>query len=72
MSVVYQTPRGDDLDTRLLRANVLKGVLEGTTTAMVNLVNADLLAKKRGLSAHQCRLSNVMHGAPWVQDASGS
>lgn len=50
MSVIYQTPRGDDLDTRLLRANVLKGVLEGTTTAMVNLVNADLLAKKRGIS----------------------
>jgi len=49
MSVIYQTPRGDDLDTRLLRANVLKGVLEGTTTAMVNLVNADLLAKKRGI-----------------------
>lgn len=40
---------GDDLDTRLLRANVLKGVLEGTTTAKVNLVNADLLAKNRGL-----------------------
>ncbi|KAF5842120.1 D-isomer specific 2-hydroxyacid dehydrogenase [Dunaliella salina] len=50
MSVIYQTPRGDDLDTRLLRANVLKGVLEGTTTAMVNLVNADLLAKKRGIN----------------------
>jgi hypothetical protein len=28
---------------------VLQGVLEGTTTATVNLVNADLLAKNRGL-----------------------
>jgi len=49
LAITYQTPRGDDLDTRLLRANVLKGVLEGTTTAMVNLVNADLLAKNRGI-----------------------
>ncbi len=57
MSIVYQTPRGDDLDTRLLRANVLKGVLEGTTTAMVNLVNADLLAKQRGIKCvHPWRL----------------
>jgi hypothetical protein len=28
---------------------MLQGVLEGTTTATVNLVNADLLAKNRGL-----------------------
>lgn len=49
VSITYSSPRGDDLDTRLLRANVLKGVLEGTTTAMVNLVNADLLAKNRGI-----------------------
>ncbi len=43
LSITYSSPRGDDLDTRLLRANVLKGVLEGTTTSTVNLVNADLL-----------------------------
>jgi len=49
ISITYSSPRGDDLDTRLLRANVLKGVLEGTTLARVNLVNADLLAKNRGL-----------------------
>jgi hypothetical protein len=49
LSITYASPRGDDLDSRLLRANVLKGVLEGTTTATVNLVNADLLAKSRGL-----------------------
>lgn len=41
--------RGDDLDTRLLRAMVIKGILEQITTSMVNLVNADLLAKTRGL-----------------------
>lgn len=34
---------------RLLRAMVIKGMLESTTTSSVNLVNADLLAKERGL-----------------------
>lgn len=41
--------RGDDLDTRLLRAMVIKGILEQITNNTVNLVNADLLAKTRGL-----------------------
>lgn len=41
--------RGDDLDTRLLRAMVIKGILEQIITNTVNLVNADLLAKTRGL-----------------------
>lgn len=39
----------DDLDTRLLRAMVIKGILEQITTSNVNLVNADLLARNRGL-----------------------
>jgi D-3-phosphoglycerate dehydrogenase len=47
--ITYHSPRGDDLDTRLLRAMVVKGILEQITTANVNIVNADLLAKKRGL-----------------------
>ncbi|EFN59904.1 hypothetical protein CHLNCDRAFT_56437 [Chlorella variabilis] len=47
--ITYHSPRGDDLDTRLLRAMVVKGMLEQITTSQVNLVNADLLAKKRGL-----------------------
>ncbi|PSC74816.1 D-3-phosphoglycerate dehydrogenase family [Micractinium conductrix] len=47
--ITYHSPRGDDLDTRLLRAMVVKGILEQITTSQVNLVNADLLAKKRGL-----------------------
>jgi hypothetical protein len=46
---VYAVFRGDDLDTRLLRAMVIKGILEQITTSTVNLVNADLLAKTRGL-----------------------
>lgn len=46
---MYKSSRGSDLDTRLLRANVIKGVLEEITTANVNMVNADLLAEQRGL-----------------------
>lgn len=49
INICYSSPRGDDLDTRLLRAMVVKGILEDITTAKVNLVNADLLAKNRGL-----------------------
>jgi D-3-phosphoglycerate dehydrogenase len=49
INICYSSPRGDDLDTRLLRAMVIKGILEEITTSRVNLVNADLLAKNRGL-----------------------
>ncbi|DBA94894.1 hypothetical protein WJX77_001897 [Trebouxia sp. C0004] len=49
IKITYHSPRGDDLDTRLLRAMVIKGILEQITTSTVNLVNADLLAKNRGL-----------------------
>eukprot|EP00878_Enallax_costatus_P023995 GHUV01025578.1.p1 GENE.GHUV01025578.1~~GHUV01025578.1.p1 ORF type:complete len:552 (+),score=220.22 GHUV01025578.1:123-1658(+) len=49
INVCYSSPRGDDLDTRLLRAMIIKGILEQITTANVNIVNADLLAKNRGL-----------------------
>lgn len=49
VKITYASPRGDDLDTRLLRAMVIKGILEQITNSTVNLVNADLLAKNRGL-----------------------
>jgi hypothetical protein len=49
IAITYSSPRGDDLDSRLLRAMVIKGILENNTTANVNLVNADLLAKNRGI-----------------------
>ncbi|KAF6266588.1 D-isomer specific 2-hydroxyacid dehydrogenase [Scenedesmus sp. NREL 46B-D3] len=49
INICYSSPRGDDLDSRLLRAMVIKGILEQITTSNVNLVNADLLAKNRGL-----------------------
>jgi len=49
ISLCYSSPRGDDLDTRLLRANVIKGILEQCCETKVNMVNADLLAENRGL-----------------------
>ncbi|CAG9464264.1 unnamed protein product [Pedinophyceae sp. YPF-701] len=49
LTITYDTPRGDELDTRLLRAMVLKGVLETVTEQKVNLVNADYLAKQYGI-----------------------
>ncbi|KAL6771313.1 PGDH1 [Auxenochlorella protothecoides x Auxenochlorella symbiontica] len=47
--ITYHSPRGDLLDSRLLRANVVRGILQQITTSQVNIVNADLLAKKRGV-----------------------
>ncbi|KAI8110031.1 hypothetical protein M9435_001711 [Picochlorum sp. BPE23] len=49
IEITYHSSRGGDLDTRLLRAMVVKGILEQITESQVNIVNADLLAKKRGL-----------------------
>lgn len=49
ISLCYSSPRGDDLDTRLLRSNVIKGILEQCCESKVNMVNADLLAENRGL-----------------------
>jgi len=45
----YKSVSPDDLDTRLLRANLVKGLVEHTTDAKVNLVNADLIAENRKL-----------------------
>ena len=47
VNVTYKTQAPDDLDTRLLRANLVKGLVEHTTNATVNLVNADLVAEER-------------------------
>jgi D-3-phosphoglycerate dehydrogenase len=49
VEITYHSSRGSDLDSRLLRAMVVKGILEQITESQVNIVNADLLAKKRGL-----------------------
>jgi len=66
VNITYSSPRGDDLDTRLLRAMVVKGILEEYTTAKVNLVNADLLAKNRGIKISEVTVrsegSDVLSG----------
>jgi D-3-phosphoglycerate dehydrogenase len=48
--VSYSSARGDDeLDTRLLRAMVTKGLIEPISSAYINIINADFIAKQRGL-----------------------
>lgn len=50
VKVVYKTARDpDDLDTRLLRAMITKGIIEPISTSIINLVNADFIAKQKGL-----------------------
>ncbi|KAM3758163.1 hypothetical protein ACB098_01G022200 [Castanea mollissima] len=50
VKVTYASARApDDLDTRLLRATVTKGIIEPISSVFVNLVNADFIAKQRGL-----------------------
>ncbi|KAJ8899976.1 hypothetical protein K2173_024087 [Erythroxylum novogranatense] len=50
VKVVYRSARGpDDLDTRLLRAMITKGIIEPISTSYINLVNADFIAKQKGL-----------------------
>ena len=49
MTIEYTSGRADNLDTRLLRAMVLKGILEKITDKTVNLVNADYLAEEYGI-----------------------
>ncbi|KAL5200762.1 hypothetical protein ABZP36_021965 [Zizania latifolia] len=50
VKVVYSSARDpDDLDTRILRAMVIKGIIEPISSAFVNIVNADYVAKQRGL-----------------------
>ena len=50
VKVVYKTARDpDDLDTRLLRAMITKGMIEPVSASIINLVNADFTAKQKGL-----------------------
>ncbi|PKA58674.1 D-3-phosphoglycerate dehydrogenase, chloroplastic [Apostasia shenzhenica] len=65
MKVVYTSARSpDDLDTRILRAMVTKGIVEPISSVFVNLVNADYIAKQRGLRISEER---VFHdGSPEI------
>lgn len=63
VKVTYASARGpDDLDTRLLRAMITKGIIEPISSVFVNLVNADFIAKQRGLRVTEERI--VLDGSP--------
>lgn len=63
VKVSYASARGpDDLDTRLLRAMITKGIIEPISSVFVNLVNADFIAKQRGLRITEERI--VLDGSP--------
>lgn len=58
MKVIYRSARdSDDLDTRLLRAMITKGIIEPISSSFVNLVNADFTAKQRGLRISEERVA---------------
>ncbi|GLT58884.1 hypothetical protein SLA2020_317440 [Shorea laevis] len=63
VKVTYASARSpDDLDTRVLRAMITKGLIEPISNVFVNLVNADFTAKQRGLRLTEERV--VLDGSP--------
>ncbi|CAN0878888.1 D-3-phosphoglycerate dehydrogenase 1, chloroplastic [Linum grandiflorum] len=63
VKVTYASARApDDLDTRLLRAMITKGLIEPISSVFVNLVNADFTAKQRGVRITEERI--VLDGSP--------
>lgn len=57
VKVTYQSARDpDDLDTRLLRAMITKGIIEPISNSYINLVNADFTAKQKGLRISEERI----------------
>jgi D-3-phosphoglycerate dehydrogenase len=57
VKVTYASARApDDLDTRVLRAMITKGLIEPISSVFVNLVNADFSAKQRGLRISEERI----------------
>jgi len=65
VKVVYSSARdSDDLDTRILRAMVTKGIIEPISSAFVNIVNADYVAKQRGLRIIEERI--LLDGSPEI------
>ncbi|KAJ4761148.1 D-3-phosphoglycerate dehydrogenase [Rhynchospora pubera] len=61
--VVYTSSRDpEDLDTRLLRAMVTKGIVEPISSSFVNIVNADYIAKQRGLNFAEERIKREQNG----------
>lgn len=63
VKVGYATSRApDDLDTRVLRAMITKGLIEPISSTFVNLVNADFTAKQRGIRITEERI--LLDGSP--------
>ncbi|GAA0144790.1 dehydrogenase [Lithospermum erythrorhizon] len=63
VKVTYASARApDDLDTRVLRAMITKGLIEPVSSVFVNLVNADFAAKQRGLRITEERI--LLDGSP--------
>ncbi|RWV99730.1 hypothetical protein GW17_00037349 [Ensete ventricosum] len=57
VKVVYTSARDpDDLDTRILRAMITKGMIEPISSVFINIVNADYTAKQRGLRISEERI----------------
>ncbi|KAJ3677140.1 hypothetical protein LUZ60_002864 [Juncus effusus] len=64
VKVVYTSNRDtNDLDTRLLRAMVIKGIVEPISSSFVNLVNADFVSKQRGLHFTEERVKQDHNGS---------
>ncbi|XP_051134877.1 D-3-phosphoglycerate dehydrogenase 2, chloroplastic-like [Andrographis paniculata] len=60
VKVVYNSSRDpENLDTRLLRAMVTKGIIEPISDAHINLVNADFTAKQKGIRISEERITMV-------------
>ncbi|GBG60589.1 hypothetical protein CBR_g8610 [Chara braunii] len=56
VTITYRSARSmEDLDTRLLRAYVVKGLVEPVSESVVNLVNSDYISKQRGLRITEVR-----------------
>ncbi|CAD6261330.1 unnamed protein product [Miscanthus lutarioriparius] len=65
VKIAYSSARDtDDLDTRILRAMVTKGIIEPISSAFVNIVNADYVAKQRGLRIIEERI--LLDGSPEI------
>ncbi|GLJ16440.1 hypothetical protein SUGI_0279720 [Cryptomeria japonica] len=57
VKVSYASARAsDDLDTRILRAMIIKGIIEPISSSFVNLVNADFVSRQRGLRLSEERI----------------
>ncbi|CAI9267655.1 unnamed protein product [Lactuca saligna] len=67
VKVVYRSARDpDDLDTRLVRAMIVKGIIEPISDSIINLVNADFIAKQKGLQISEERVfANSSPGCPF-------